>query len=237
MATRTLGMRAWLVTGAGALGITMCSLAPAGETPTASSQPRPRLAFPKSVGPGPATSVDGAIQRRRSIRSYSAGPSATQVAQLLWAAQGITDDAGHRTAPSAGATYPLELYLVAGSVEGLSPGVYRYLPQSEEVEVVMGDVDQRPAVADATGQGWVGDAPAIVIIAGVHERTAARYGERAPRYVAFEAGAASENLALQAVAMELGTVVVGAFDDARLAQAVGMADGEAPLAVMPLGVP
>ncbi len=189
--------------------------------------------------PAPHTSgqlaVEGALQQRRSLRSFGPAPlSLAEVGQLLWAAQGITDGRGRRTAPSAGALYPLELYLVAGNVTGLPAGVYRYLPASHELlPVVAGD--RRQQAAAACRQRWVAEAPAAVALTAVFPRTAKKYGERATRYVPFEAGAAAENLALQAVALGLGTTVVGAFDDAELAAALGAAADEQPLALVPVG--
>jgi SagB-type dehydrogenase family enzyme len=195
---------------------------------------------PKAIGlPAPrvtgTVSVEGALKARRSLRTFSAQPmTLAEVGQLLWAAQGVTDPSGRRTAPSAGACYPLELYLVAGNVTGLAPGVYRYRPSEHDLmPVAMGD--RRAAVAKACRQGWVAEAPASVAFAAIYARTAKKYPDRAARYIPIEVGAAAENLALQAVALGLGTTVVGAYDDAALAQALGSASDERPLALLPMG--
>jgi SagB-type dehydrogenase family enzyme len=192
-----------------------------------------RLPEPRATGP---VSVEQALGQRRSVRQFGAAPlSLAEVAQLLWAAQGQNRRDGGRTAPSAGALYPLEIYLLAGRVEGLPAGVYRYLPSRHELAQVV-EGDRRAALCSAAlEQDWFRDAPAVVVIAAVDARTAGKYGQRATRYVDFEAGCASQNLALQAVAAGLGTVVVGAFDDAAVARLVGLRDDERPVALMPVG--
>lgn len=191
-----------------------------------------KLSAPRATG---EVSVEGALKARRSLRSFGATPlTLAEVSQLLWAAQGVTDERGRRTAPSAGALYPLELYLVAGNVTGLPSGVYRYRPVEHElVQVAAGD--RRAQVAAACWQSWVAEAPASVAFTAVYARTAKKYGERSVRYVPIEVGAAAENLALQAAALGLGTTVVGAYDDAKLAATLGSAADEQPLALMPVG--
>jgi SagB-type dehydrogenase family enzyme len=191
-----------------------------------------KLPAPRATG---EVSVEQALKTRRSLRSFAATPlTLAQVSQLLWAAQGMTGERGRRTAPSAGALYPLETYLVAGNVTGLPSGVYRYRPAEHDlVLVVMGD--RRADVASACRQGWVAEAPASVAFTAVYARTAKKYGDRSARYVPIEVGAAAENLALQAVALGLGTTVVGAYDDATLAAALGSAAEEHPLALLPVG--
>lgn len=181
-------------------------------------------------------SVEEALAARRSIREYQSSPLLlSEVGQLLWAAQGITDASGFRTAPSAGATYPLELFLVAGAVEGLDSGIYRYAPQGHElVPISLGDKRAELATA-ALGQASVRQAPAGLVFAAVYERTSRRYGERAPRYVHMEAGHAAQNVYLQAEALGLGTVVIGAFSDADVQRIVGMRPDEEPLYIMPVG--
>jgi SagB-type dehydrogenase family enzyme len=180
-------------------------------------------------------SVEHALKARRSLRSFAATPlTLAEVSQLLWAAQGVTDERGRRTAPSAGALYPLELYLVAGNVNALPSGVYRYRPPEHDLLLVAAG-DRRAEVASACRQGWVGDAPALVVFTAIHARTAKKYGDRSVRYVPIEVGAAAENLALQAVALGLGTTVVGAYDDATLAATLGSTADEQPLALLPVG--
>ncbi|MCP4654467.1 MAG: SagB/ThcOx family dehydrogenase [bacterium] len=192
-----------------------------------------RLPEPRLTGD---VSVEEALNERRSRRSYAAAPlSLAEVSQLLWSAQGITDQEGDRTAPSAGATHPLELFLVAGEVTGLKAGIYRYLPQRHELVRTAAGNRCAELAAAATYQGWVRTAPAAIVIAAVEKRTAASYGRRAALYVHMEAGAVTENVHLQAEALGLATVVVGAFDDRDLKAAVGLEAQEEPLALMPVG--
>jgi len=195
------------------------------------------VALPRPSRTGKA-SVEQALAERRSVRAFAreALPLAA-VSQLLWAAQGVTDPAGLRTAPSAGALYPLEVYLVAGAVSGLRSGVYHYDPGRHHLRLESeGDVRTRVAEA-ALSQDWVAEAPAIVVLAAVIERTASKYGERAPRYVHMEVGHAAQNVYLQATALGLGTTIVGAFRDEDLAHVLGLRAPVSPLALLPVGRP
>lgn len=184
--------------------------------------------------------VETAIDRRRSHRQFGEGTlSLETVGQLLWSAQGISDPAGgHRTAPSAGATYPLELLLTvaAGGVDDLQAGIYRYRPEAHALVVV--DVgDHQPALCEAAlDQAWVEQARATIVVAGVDERTTRQYAERgAERYVPMEAGHVGQNIYLQATALDLGTVAVGAFDDAAVSRILDLDGTERPLYVYPVG--
>ena len=194
-----------------------------------------QLPEPRTTG---AIPVEEAIHARRSIRDFRGDPlDLATVSQLLWATQGITDVNGLRSVPSAGATYPLEVRLIAGAVEGLAPGVYRYHPRRHSL-VLVESGDRRESIARAAlNQGWIADAPVTILVAGVFHRTTGRYGERGRQYVHMEVGHASQNVYLQAVALGLGTTVVGAFRDGELASAAGLEAREAPLALLPVGVP
>ena len=185
-----------------------------------------------------AMAVERALAVRRSVRDYVAEPvTLAQAGQILWAAQGITHDRGHRTAPSAGALYPLEIYLVAGVVEGIDAGTWHYDPRRHGLRLVApGDARARIAAA-ALDQDWAADAPAILLITAVHARTARKYGVRAPRYVHMEVGHAAQNVYLQAASLGLGTCMVGAFQDERLKEVVGLPDTVKVLGVMPFGKP
>jgi len=180
-----------------------------------------------------AMSVEEAIAGRRSVRSFSPQPlSDSAIGALLFAAQGITDAVtGFRAAPSAGATYPLEIYLLT------QLGVEHYLPRQHALERVhAGDV--RPRLARAClGQEFIAQSPAIIVMTAVHERTRRRYGERALRYVAMEAGHAAQNIHLQAVALGLGSVPIGAFDDGAVERIIGCGRGEQALYVIAVGRP
>ena len=181
-------------------------------------------------------SIEEALLNRRSIREYAGEPLMLQeVSQLLWAAQGITDSRGFRTAPSAGALYPLEVYVVVGDVESLTEGVYRYKPQEHELIKVL-DGDKRVELAKAAlGQAWVKEAAADIVITAVYERTTVKYGDRGIRYVHMEAGHAAQNLCLQATAMDLGTVTVGAFYDEQVKEVLSLPKDEQPLYIIPVG--
>jgi SagB-type dehydrogenase family enzyme len=181
-------------------------------------------------------SVEQALRQRRSTRSFAAEPlKLFEVAQLLWSAQGITDHDGLRTAPSAGALYPLEIYLVAGSVNDLPVGVYHYHPDHHRL-AHHADADIRTALAHAAlDQACIGEAAAVVIFTAVYERTARKYGKRAIRYAHIEIGHAAENLFLQAVSLGLHTVVVGAFQDDAVSHALGLPEDQVPLLLMPVG--
>jgi len=196
------------------------------------------------VGVGPRTSgsvsVEEALARRRSIREYADEPlTIDQVMQLLWAAQGITNaDYGFRTAPSAGGTYPLEIYLVTrpSGVVGLESGIYRYEPRNHTLIRIVGGDFSAQLMAAALDQEWVGAAPISFVITTIFERTTSKYGERGVRYVWQETGHAAQNMYLQAVALGLGNVVVGGFHDNEVQRILQLSDFEKPAYVIPVGV-
>ena len=181
-------------------------------------------------------SVEEALLERRSIRNYkNEALTLAEISQLLWAAQGITHPGGYRTAPSAGALYPLEIYVVAVNVEGLQAGIYKYRPQGHELKkVAEGDV-QAELCAAALDQECIEDGAAVLVFAAVYERTTRKYGERGEQYVHMEVGHAAQNVYLQAVSQGLGTVVVGAFDDGGVEKLLQMQDDERALCIMPVG--
>jgi SagB-type dehydrogenase family enzyme len=172
------------------------------------------------------------LERRRSVRAFGPDPvGLTDVAQLLWAAQGITVAWGGRTAPSAGERYPLELQAVTAE------RVLRYVPDGHRAEVTEPG-DLRPQIREAAlGQEPIGAAPLIVAVSVVPARTAERYGDRAGRYADLEAGHATQNLLLQAVALDLGAVPIGAFDDGAVQELLAMADGQHPRYLVAVGHP
>jgi SagB-type dehydrogenase family enzyme len=192
----------------------------------------------KLPGPPAAGGLDlnEALQKRRSIRSYLHEQlSLGEVSQLLWAAQGLSSPEGFRTAPSAGALYPLEVYLAAGSVAELAAGIYRYEPV-EHVLMRSTAGDRRKDLATAAlGQDSVGKAAVDLIITAVYERTTVKYGRRGIRYVHLEAGHAAQNVLLMATSLNLGAVPVGAFDDAAVAEMLQLPGREKPLYLIPVG--
>lgn len=183
-------------------------------------------------------SLEQALHERRSIREYrDESLSLAHLSQLLWAAQGITDAAGHRTVASAGALYPLEVLAVVGNVSGLEPGVYRYHPVGHSLSLVVAG-DKRAELSAATlNQESVAQGAAVLILTGVYERTTGKYGQRGEQYVHIEVGIAYQNAHLQAVALGLGAVYIGAFDDARVGQLLQLEGGERPFCLLPVGWP
>ncbi|MBD3349370.1 MAG: SagB/ThcOx family dehydrogenase [Candidatus Eisenbacteria bacterium] len=181
-------------------------------------------------------SVEDAIASRRSVREFSDEPlTIEQLSRLLWAAQGITGEGGFkRAAPSAGALYPMEIFVVAGRVEGLTPGVYWYVPSSHTINLLKAG-DYRGELCEcALSQSWIREAPLSLVIAGVYDRTMKKYDERGVRYVHIEVGAVAENVYLQAESLGLGTTLVGAFSDEDVR---GLLSAEvSPLGIMPVGV-
>jgi SagB-type dehydrogenase family enzyme len=180
--------------------------------------------------------VEQILTRRRSVRAFDGDPlTLKQLSQLLWAAQGRSHAQGFRTAPSAGALYPLELYVLVGNVTGLAQGVYKYQADAHELLRSGGGDLRADAARAALGQSWIADSPAVIVIAAVFRRTTVKYGARGKRYVHMEAGHAAQNVYLQATALDLGTTVVGAFNDDRIHALANMTPDEAPLSLLPLG--
>jgi len=205
-----------------------------------------KLPPPQSRG---KISLEETIQRRRSVRRYRIEPlDLSQLSQLLWSAQGITGSRGFRAAPSAGATYPLEVFVVVGKQsvttgetnqvpEELKAGIYHYEANSHSLSLGKAG-DLRPDLARAAmDQEFIIDAPVAIVICALLHRTSYRYGRRAERYVHMEVGHAGENLHLQAVALELATVEVGAFNDEEVREVLGLEEQTKPLYIMPVGKP
>lgn len=197
----------------------------------------PLIPLPEPLLQGNHT-LEELLRRRRSVREYTPQPlSLGEVSQLLWAAQGVTDARGLRTAPSAGALYPLELYLVAGAVKGLRAGVYRYRFEEHNLQRI-GPSDRRLALAAAAlDQRPVAEAAAVLVFSAVYERTTGKYGQRGVRYAHMEVGHAAQNALLQALSLGLGAVVIGAFGDQAVREVLQLSESEHPLYLMPVGRP
>jgi SagB-type dehydrogenase family enzyme len=174
--------------------------------------------------------------------------SIAALSQLAWAAQGVTEkldvpqnwtwgtwQGGKRTAPSAGALYPLEVYVLVGNVDGIKAGVYKYRPQTHQLTEIESKDRRKELAAAALGQSWLQSAPCIFVVTAVYQRVAVKYGDRGTRYVHIEVGHAVENICLQAVALDLGSTMVGAFKDEEVKKVVGAASDEEPLAIVPVG--
>lgn len=211
--------------------IVMAACAPGNDPVPGLDEPGALRPLPEPADPAPG-SLEEVIAERRSVRDYAdRGLADADVGQLLWAAQGITHPSGKRTAPSAGATYPLEVYAATAD------GVARYRPDQHSLEVHAGGDRRADLAAAALGQEAVADAPLVVVFSGVVERTAARYGDRATRYVLLEAGHAAQNVLLQAVSLGLAAVPIGAFDDDEVAEVLELPADQEPLYLIPVAHP
>jgi SagB-type dehydrogenase family enzyme len=199
------------------------------------------LSLPKTDGDA---SVEKVLAHRRSRRSFQhRAILEDQLSQILWAAYGITSPRpvaansrdGLRTAPSAGALYPLEIYVIIGNVEGIEPGVYRYISEEHKiVRIIDGDVRNELSEA-ALGQRMLREASVTVFYSGVFSRTTGRYGERGIKYVYVELGHSAQNVYLQTEALGLGTCAIGAFTDSRISSLLNLPANEEPLYLMPIG--
>lgn len=201
---------------------------------------RQKISLPAAETSG-ELSLEEAIAGRRSRREFASRPlDLEQVSQILWAAQGITDeDEGFRAAPSAGALYPLELYAVVGEngVADLSAGVYHYLPAGQTMEKTLEEDVTNDLMQAALNQSFIAEAPVSLVITAEYSRVTNKYGERGRRYVHMEAGHAAQNVYLQVETLGLGTVTVGAFDSEAIISTLQIPAEYEPLYVMPLGYP
>ncbi|OGC23932.1 hypothetical protein A2291_05445 [candidate division WOR-1 bacterium RIFOXYB2_FULL_42_35] len=188
------------------------------------------ITLPKPTKSG-MVSLEESIDKRRSEREYRTNDlSQDQLSQVLWAAQGITDSSfGFRTAPSAGALYPLKIYVIK------KDGVFRYLPDGHRL-LQLSEEDKRPSLLRASlGQGFIREAPVSIVLSANFSITQATYGARAFRYVCMETGHVAENIHLQAVALGLASIPVGAFWDDVIKKVLELPDDEDPLYIIPVG--
>jgi SagB-type dehydrogenase family enzyme len=188
-----------------------------------------------------SVSLEEAIARRRSVRDFTPEPiSQSQLSQILWATQGISNTKGrYRTVPSAGATYPLEIFVVCGSngVAGIDDGIYHYnIDNHSLTRHYKGDVRLELAGA-ALDQEFIYEAPVDIVICAVYERTTRRYGSRGERHIHMEVGHAGQNIYLQATALGLATVAIGVFDDEQVREVLQLDKQYKPLYIMPVGKP
>ena len=181
-------------------------------------------------------SFEESLVKRRSVRDYTGEPiTIKEVSQLLWAAQGTTSDRGFRTAPSAGALYPLEVYLIVGNVQDLAPGIYHYKPKKHKL-VMIADKDVRQLLADAAlGQSSVRNGAIDLVFTTVYQRITRKYGDRGIKYVHMEIGHAAQNVCLQATALGLGVVTIGAFNYQKVSKILSLPKNEEPLYIIPIG--
>ncbi len=190
------------------------------------------IILPQPITKG-KVSLEEAISKRHSQREFQRKDlSLEQVGQLLWAAQGITAKRGgfnFRAAPSSGALYPLELYVLTKN------GLYHYIPEGHKLENLL-DKDLRGGLADAAlGQGAVAKGALDIVICAVYERVTSKYGQRGMRYAHIEAGHAAQNIHLQATALGLGSVPIGAFNDDAVKKCLLLTATCEPLYIIPIG--
>jgi SagB-type dehydrogenase family enzyme len=200
-----------------------------------------KIELPK-FEPGQPMSLDKTLRQRKSIRDYLAGPiSKGQLSYLLWASTGIQrveDGYEFRTAPSAGALYPIETYIVANNVKSLEAGVYHYAIQQHQLELLQQRDLRRQIAAAALGQNMCATAATVFIWTAVFERCKWKYSQRAYRYIYLDAGHIAENLALAAVSLNLGTCEIGALYDDHVNAIIGI-DGteESTICMAAVGIP
>lgn len=182
-------------------------------------------------------SIEEALLLRRSKRFYKDKPlTLNELSQILWASQGITDENyKFRTCPSAGAIFPLELYLSVINIEGLESGIYKYIPERHELIHLSKGPKREELFNACLKQEWIKRAPLVVVICAAFYKTKARYGERGIRYVFIETGHCAQNIYLQCVSLNLGTVAVGAFDDEEVKKILNLPKNDFPTYLMPIG--
>ena len=199
------------------------------ENPDAIALPPPKYSS--------ACSVESALQQRRVVTDYLPGAlTLPEVAQLAWAAQGVTDAAtGRRTAPSFEELYPVHLYLVVGNVQQLAAGVYRYESAGHAL-TRLAAVDMRADVAkDALRQRWAANAPVLFVFTAEYDRAARKFGERGAHYIDMEIGQIAQNVYLQAFALQLGAAFIESFGNDDLMRLLNLPPQESPLGVMAIG--
>jgi SagB-type dehydrogenase family enzyme len=207
-------------------------------------EPNFKYILPSPINRG-SVSVEEALWRRRSHRLFLKDAiTSLNISQILWAAYGVTKPVtrslltrgGLRAAPSAGATYPLEIYALIGNIEDIEPGVYKYIPQTHEiVGVIKNDIKKELSIA-AQNQEMISVAPACLLFSAVVSRMTKRYGDRGhKRYLGMDLGHSAQNVYLQAEALNLGTCAIGAFNDAEVKKVMQLPDEEEPLYIMPIG--
>lgn len=180
-------------------------------------------------------SIEETLNKRRTVRNYTSKPiSLEDLSQLLWACQGITSPDGKRTAPSAGALYPLEVFAVVGDVKDIEAGIYRYIPKSHSLQLVVKGDHRRSLAAAALGQEQIITASVDILISVVYERLSRKYGDRSVRYAHIEVGHAAQNILLQAQSLGLGICPIGAFNDDKVKNVLQL-NKEHPIYILTVG--
>ncbi len=203
----------------------------------------PRLALPDPGERPLPVDFHDLLANRRSVRDFSSIPiTAHDLALLLWSAQGVSarmEGKSFRTAPSAGGRYPLETHVVARRVEGVSPGLYRYDPETHSLvgprSPAGGDAG---LVAACYGSEPVANAAAVVVWSVIPRRTEWKYTYTSHRMIAMEAGHACQNASLAAVALGLGACPLLSYHQIALDRWLGLdGDNEFAMYLLALGKP
>ena len=229
--------------------LTACNGADGGQSQPTTPLTKVEGAQLTYILPSPQTdgtvSVEHALANRRSHRNFiDRSISAEKLSQILWAAYGITDPnpdrpasrGGLRTAPSAGALYPFEIYAVVGKVDGIEAGVYKYIADGHKIVRTI-DKDLREEFsAVSLGQRHVREAPVTIFYSAIYSRMTEKYGDRGgDRYVCMDLGHSAQNIYLQVETLNLGTCAIGAFSDEKVAELLQLPEEEEPLYMMPVG--
>lgn len=197
------------------------------------------IPLPSPVLKGPV-SVEEAIKERRTRRSFSSDPlTIKEWGQILWAAQGITSDEGikKRAAPSAGALFPLDIYLILGENASAPPGtgVFHYLPDQHALRCLSNKDFTKKAADVSLRQYWMAQAPGMILITAEYPRITRKYDNRGIRYAHIEAGHVAQNCFLQAESLRLNVGIVGAFEDNSLMELLPILKGHEPILILPVG--
>ena len=210
----------------------------AGKVADKTGRKEPQMNLPKPNLKGDI-SVEAAIKHRRTVRSYlSKSLTLEQLSQIFWASQGITDDRGYkRSAPSAGALYPMDIYAVVGDdgVEGLRSGIYYYDPHKHAATLISEGDFRKDVARTALSQMWMARAPLNLVITSEYSRITRKYGTRGERYAMIEAGHIGQNIFLQAEALGLRAGIVGAFHDSDVIRVMKIKRSHEPLLILPVG--
>ncbi len=182
------------------------------------------------------TSIENALLSRRSMRIFKPESlSIEEISQLAWAAQGVNDPRGFRTSPSAGAFYPINLYIVTQNVENLPKGIYKYKAEEHELIQIASEENASQFFNSITTQYSLKNPAAIFIFSAKVEQIIASYGSFGKKFLYMEAGHTTQNLYLQTTSLEIGTTMIGGVNEKEIRQALNMSSYEHPLCMMPVG--
>lgn len=180
-------------------------------------------------------SFEETLLKRRSHRAYTKKPLGIgEISQLLFAGEGVIEEE-RRTVPSAGAFYPIEIYLSVSRVKKISPGLYKYSPENHSLDKISNNNWRAKLAEAAFSQPWVKEAPALFILCGKFEKTVKKYDEKGAIFVAMEAGHVAQNISLQAAALNLGTLCVGGFNNKQIDRLLNLDKKTEPYYIIPVG--